>query len=82
MNDSPQEDKKDAYANLEISGSTHGWGPFGLGGDRLGSARVQAVLVGTLVVDIADARTGAIVWRTAGLKPCATEDRGPANRLR
>jgi hypothetical protein len=50
--------------NLEISGSTHGWGPFGLGGDRLGSARVQAVLVGTLVVDIADARTGAIVWRT------------------
>ena len=32
--------------------------------DRLGSARVQAVLVGTLVVDIADARTGAIVWRS------------------
>ena len=50
--------------NLEIFGSTHGWGPFGLGGDRLGSARVQAVLVGTLVVDIADARTGAIVWRS------------------
>ena len=50
--------------NLEISGSTHGWGPFGLGGDELGSARVQAVLVGTLAVDIADARTGAIVWRS------------------
>ena len=49
--------------NLEISGSTHGFGPFGLGG-RLGSARVNAVLVGTLVVDIADARTGAIVWRS------------------
>ena len=49
--------------NLEVSGSTHGSGPFGLG-DRLGSARVQAVLVGTLVVDIADARTGAIVWRS------------------
>jgi hypothetical protein len=50
--------------SLEISGSTHGWGPFGVGGDRFGSARVQPVLVGTLVVDISDARTGAIVWRS------------------
>jgi hypothetical protein len=49
--------------NLEIAGSTHGWGPFGLGGDRWGAARVQPVVVGTLVVDISDARTGAIVWR-------------------
>jgi Domain of unknown function (DUF4136) len=50
--------------NLEITGSTHGWGPLGLGGDRWGSARVQPVLVGTLVVDISDARTSAIVWRS------------------
>ena len=50
--------------NLEITGSAHGWGPFGLGGDRWGSARVQPVLVGTLVVDISDARTSAIVWRS------------------
>jgi len=50
--------------NLEITGSAHGWGPFGLGGGRFGSARVQPVLVGTLVVDIADARTSAIVWRS------------------
>jgi Domain of unknown function (DUF4136) len=49
--------------NLEISGSTQGWGPFGVGG-RLGSARVNAVLVGTLVIDIADVRTRAIVWRS------------------
>jgi Domain of unknown function (DUF4136) len=49
--------------NLEITGSVNGWGPFGLGGDRWGSARVQPVVVGTLVVDISDARTGAIVWR-------------------
>ena len=34
--------------NLEITGSTHGWGPLGLGGDRWGSARVQPILVGTL----------------------------------
>ena len=50
--------------NLEISGSAHGWGPFGLGGDRTGSARVEPIVVGTLVVDISDARTRAIVWRS------------------
>jgi Domain of unknown function (DUF4136) len=47
--------------NLEITGSAHGLGPFGLGADRWGSARVQPVLVGPLVVDISDARTKAIV---------------------
>jgi hypothetical protein len=50
--------------NLEITGSAHGWGPLGLGGDRWGSARVQPVLVGTLVVDIFDAGTTTIVWRS------------------
>ena len=50
--------------NLEITGSAHGWGPLGLGGDRSGSARVQPVVVGTLVVDIIDARTNTIVWRS------------------
>ena len=49
--------------NLQIIGSTQGWGPFGLGGDGWGAATVRPVLVGTLVVDISDARTSAIVWR-------------------
>jgi hypothetical protein len=48
---------------LEITGTAHGWGPLGLG-DRWGSARVQPVLVGTLVVDISDARMSALVWRS------------------
>ena len=48
---------------LEITGTAPGWGPFGLG-DRWGSARVQPVLVGTLVVDISDARMSALVWRS------------------
>ena len=30
----------------------------------MGSARVQPVVVGTLVVDIFDARTNTIVWRS------------------
>jgi uncharacterized protein DUF4136 len=59
--------------NVEIQGFSHGWGPFGLGGDRIGSARVQPVLVGTLVVDIIDARTNAIVWRAT-----ASSDINPA----
>ena len=60
--------------NLEIIGSTDGWGPLNLGG-RWGSARVQPVLVGTLVVDMFDARKGAIVWRSR-----ASGDIGPTDK--
>ena len=49
--------------NLRKIRPIHGWGPLNLGG-RWGSTRVQPVLVGTLVVDILDARKGAIVWRS------------------
>ena len=49
--------------NLRIDGFSSGFGPFGLGPDRYGSATVQPVLVGALVVDITDARTRALVWR-------------------
>jgi hypothetical protein len=65
--------------NLEITGSTQGWGPFGLGGDRWGSARVLPVLVGTLVVDISDARTNAIVWRSLASSDIRPTDK-PENR--
>jgi hypothetical protein len=65
--------------NLEIIGSAHGLGPFGLGGDRFGSARVQPVLVGTLVVDISDARTRAIVWRSLATSDIRPTDK-PENR--
>ena len=63
--------------NVEIHGFSHGWGPFGLGGDRTGSARFEPVLVGTLVVDIMDARTSAIVWRAM-----ASSDINPATSPR
>jgi len=49
--------------NFRIDGFSSGFGPFGLGPDRYGSATVQPVLVGALVVDITDARTRALVWR-------------------
>jgi hypothetical protein len=65
--------------NLEITGSAHGWGPFGLGGDRWGSATVQPVLIGTLVIDISDARTSAIVWRSLASSDIRATDK-PATR--
>lgn len=49
--------------NLRIDGFSSGWGPPFGGGNRSGSARVQEVLLGTLVVDLVDARARAIVWR-------------------
>jgi hypothetical protein len=64
--------------SIEISGSTSGLGPFGLGGDRWGSARLQPVLIGTLVVDLSDAGTGAIVWRSlasSDIRPGDTPER-------
>ena len=61
--------------SLEISGLSHGSGPFGLGGDRWGSARVQQAVVGTLVVDIIDAARSAIVWRSL-----ASSDIGPTDK--
>jgi hypothetical protein len=47
--------------DLEINAS--GWGGYRFGPARSGSARVEQVVVGTLVVDIIDAKTGSILWR-------------------
>jgi hypothetical protein len=74
--------------NMEIVASTHGWGPLGLGGDRWGSARVRPVLVGTLVIDISDARKGAVVWQSQASSdlratdPLETRDRKIAKAMK
>jgi hypothetical protein len=47
--------------DLEINAS--GWGGYRFGPARSGSARVEEIVVGTLVVDIIDAKTGTILWR-------------------
>ncbi len=49
--------------NVQISGS--GWG--GLAISRSGTARAEKILVGTIVVDVIDADSKAIVWR--GIAP-------------
>jgi hypothetical protein len=62
--------------NLQISGGTYGMGPLGLGPDRWGSATIQPVQVGTLVVDIIDTRTHALVWRGRASSDVKANDNG------
>lgn len=49
--------------DLEISGLSSGWGGYRFGPNRVGKARVEQILIGTLVVDMVDARSKTIVWR-------------------
>jgi hypothetical protein len=49
--------------NLQINAFGSGWGGPRFGGMRSGTATTQEILTGTLVVDMVDARTNAIVWR-------------------
>lgn len=53
---------------LQITGFSSGWGGYRFGGNRTGSARAEEILVGTLAVDIVDARTKTIVWRGIATK--------------
>ena len=48
--------------DLQINGFASGWGPYRFA-SRSGSARAEEILVGTLVVDVMNAATNAIVWR-------------------
>jgi hypothetical protein len=59
------------HASFEIDASA------GSGGAGWGKARVQRFLVGTLVIDLSDARTGAIVWQSlfsCDMRPNATPE--------
>lgn len=67
--------------NMELLESIRGWGPLRLGGGRWGFARVQPVLIGTLGVEITDARTNAIVWRSFASSDLRTTDK-PQSRDR
>lgn len=53
----------DQSLRIDAFSTGWGWGPLGMGGARSGSATVQKVVVGTLVVDIVDASTRTLVWR-------------------
>lgn len=53
-----------AFAHdLEVHAMSSGWAGYRFAPGRTGSARVRQVLLGTLVVDVIDARTGSTIWR-------------------
>jgi hypothetical protein len=47
--------------DLAIHGMSSGWGGYRL--SRTGTARAEQVVVGTLVVELIDAKTGSTIWR-------------------
>jgi hypothetical protein len=49
----------------------YGWGWGGMGGTT--STQVRDILVGTLVIDLADARKGQLAWRGMGVKEVDTQ---------
>ena len=49
--------------DVEFNGSSTGWGPYGLGGNRRGTVRAQEILVGTLTVEMMNAASNKVVWR-------------------
>ncbi|HEX6972802.1 MAG TPA: DUF4136 domain-containing protein [Vicinamibacterales bacterium] len=59
------------------SGYGGGYGPYGWGwgggwGGTTTSTQVRDILVGTLVIDIADAKQGQMIWRGMGVKEIDT----------
>lgn len=49
--------------NLQINAFSSDWGAWRYGSNRNGSARVEEIVNGTLVVDLVDAKTETLVWR-------------------
>ena len=49
--------------DLAVHGMSSGWGGYYLAPTRSGSARVEPVIVGTLMVEVIDATTGSTIWR-------------------
>jgi hypothetical protein len=50
--------------SIEINAfGSGGFGPYGLGGSRMGTARADKVTVGSVVVDMVDAADRKMVWR-------------------
>lgn len=54
--------------NLQVTGFGSGWGPYRFAGTRTVSARAEEIVVGTMVVDVIDAKTNTIVWRATATK--------------
>jgi hypothetical protein len=68
--------------DLQVTGFNSGWGGYRFGPGRVGSARVDQIVVGTLIVDLVDAANKTIVWRgvaTKDLDPNASPEKRDKN---
>jgi hypothetical protein len=54
--------------DLQISGFSSGFGGYRFGASRSGTATVDEILIGTIAVDMVDAKTKTIVWRGTASK--------------
>jgi hypothetical protein len=54
--------------NLQINGFSSGWGGYRFAGHRTGTATVEEIVVGTLAIDLVDAKSKTIVWRGMATK--------------
>ena len=71
----------DESVQVNVFGSG-GWGPYGLGGNRMANARADRITVGSLVVDMVDASINRIVWRgtaSQDLDPRASAEKKDKN---
>jgi hypothetical protein len=53
---------------IEVNGLSSGFGGFRFGGSRSGTARVDELVIGTLIVDMVNAGSRTIVWRGVARK--------------
>lgn len=68
--------------DIQINGFSSGWGGYRFGGMRNGTATVDEILVGTLAIDVVDAKTSTIVWRgmaTKEINPKASPEKRDKN---
>src|SRR5262245_44263166 len=78
---------KQKYISSFSSGYAGGYGPYGYGwgggwGGGTSTTQVRDILIGTLVIDMADAKKGQLVWRGMGTKevnPQAKPDKRDKN---
>ena len=54
--------------DFAINGFSSGWGGPWVGGNRSGSARLEQVVTGTLVVDMVDPAAKSMLWRGVATK--------------
>lgn len=68
--------------DLQVNASSSDWGGFRFSANRIGSARISEITIGTLIVDLVQAEGRTIIWRGIANKeidPAADPDKRDRN---